>query len=73
MMAASLFSVLLSGSALLSAVNAQDFSGGSRDEDAFQYIQPINTTILTEYGSSPPVYPSRKFGTFYAPYQSDFL
>ncbi|KAJ5899853.1 hypothetical protein N7495_004597 [Penicillium taxi] len=24
----------------------------------FSYVQPLNTTILTPYGSSPPVYPS---------------
>ncbi|KAL6711093.1 hypothetical protein ACN47E_006968 [Coniothyrium glycines] len=57
-MAPSFLSVLLPASALLSAVNAQLFGGLERDEDAFQYIQPLNTTILTEYGSSPPVYPS---------------
>ncbi|KAF1843405.1 glycoside hydrolase family 3 protein [Cucurbitaria berberidis CBS 394.84] len=57
-MAASFLSVLLSGSALLSAVQAQDFGGGARDETAFQYVQPLDTVILSEYGSSPPVYPS---------------
>lgn len=59
-MAASFLSVLLSGSTLLSAVRGQDFTGGGgRDEDAFSYVQPLDTVILTEYGSSPPVYPSR--------------
>jgi beta-glucosidase len=62
-MAASFLSVALSGSALLTAVNAQNFAGGGRDESAFQYIQPLNTTILTEYGSSPAVYPSRKLNS----------
>ncbi|KAJ4363052.1 hypothetical protein N0V83_010170 [Neocucurbitaria cava] len=58
-MAASFLSILLSGSTLLSAVRAQDFTGGGgRDEDAFSYVQPLDTVILTEYGSSPPVYPS---------------
>ncbi|KAL1591498.1 hypothetical protein SLS60_011890 [Paraconiothyrium brasiliense] len=52
---ATLLSVLLAGSAL---VSAQDFSGGSRGEDAFSYVQPVNTTILNEHGSSPAVYPS---------------
>jgi hypothetical protein len=60
-MAKSFFSTLISGSVLLTAANAQNFAGSSRDEAAFQYIQPLNTTILTEYGSSPAVYPSRKF------------
>jgi hypothetical protein len=58
---AAFLSSLLAGSALLNVVNAQDFSGGGRDEDAFSYIQPVDTVILTEYGSSPAVYPSRKF------------
>jgi hypothetical protein len=57
---AAFLSSLLAGSALLNVVNAQDFSGGGRDEDAFSYIQPVDTVILTEYGSSPAVYPSRK-------------
>ncbi|KAI4930015.1 hypothetical protein J4E85_004638 [Alternaria conjuncta] len=57
-MAPSLVSAVLSGSVLLAAVNAQNFEGGGRDEDAFEYVQPLNTTILTEYGSSPAVYPS---------------
>ena len=41
-----------------SQVNAGD--AGVRSADAFQSIQPANTTILSEYGYSPPVYPSRK-------------
>jgi beta-glucosidase len=60
-MAASILSTFLAGSALLNAVNAQNFGGSGRDEDAFSYIQPLNTTILTEYGTSPAVFPSRKF------------
>jgi beta-glucosidase len=59
-MAASILSSLLAGSALLNAVNAQNFGGSGREEDAFSYIQPLDTKILTEYGSSPAVYPSRK-------------
>lgn len=51
-------SALFAGSAL---VIAQDFSGGGRNEEAFQYVQPVDTVILTEYGSSPAVYPSRQF------------
>lgn len=60
-MAPSVLSAVLSGSALLAAANAQAFDAGSRSDDAFSYVQPLNTTILTEYGSSPAVYPSRKF------------
>ena len=46
---------------LLSAqVAAQNFDGTSRDEDAFSYVQPLNTTILGPYGHSPAVFPSRK-------------
>ncbi|EMD88183.1 glycoside hydrolase family 3 protein [Bipolaris maydis ATCC 48331] len=60
-MAPSVVSKVLSGSALLAAVSAQNFGGGSgRGEGAFNYVQPLNTTILTEYGSSPAVYPSPK-------------
>ncbi|KAK6076215.1 beta-glucosidase g [Seiridium cupressi] len=51
-------SLLLSSLLLLGAVNGQDFSGSSRGEDAFSYVQPEDTTILTQYGSSPAVYPS---------------
>lgn len=57
-MATSILSVLLSSSALLRTVNAQAYDAEARPDDAFSYIQPLNTTILTEYGSSPPVYPS---------------
>ena len=46
-----------------SVAKGQDFGGGSRGEDAFSYVQPLDTVILTEYGSSPPVYPSRMFLT----------
>ncbi|KAL4862485.1 hypothetical protein BDV12DRAFT_207188 [Aspergillus spectabilis] len=47
-------------SALLAAttVQGQNFGGGPRDEDAFSYVQPKNTTILGPYGHSPAVYPS---------------
>jgi beta-glucosidase len=55
---AAFLSSLLAGSALLNAANAQNFGGGGRDDGAFSYIQPIDTKILTEYGSSPAVYPS---------------
>ncbi|KAH7382479.1 glycoside hydrolase superfamily [Phaeosphaeria sp. MPI-PUGE-AT-0046c] len=55
---AAILSSLLAGSALLNVANAQDFSGGGRGEDSFSYVQPLNTTILGEYGHSPAVYPS---------------
>jgi beta-glucosidase len=58
---AAFLSSLLAGSALLTAANAQDFSGGGASDGAFSYVQPLNTTILGEYGHSPAVYPSRKF------------
>jgi len=54
---ATLLSVLIAGSAL---VNAQNYGGGDRSDQAFSWVQPLNTTILTQYGSSPPVYPSRE-------------
>jgi beta-glucosidase len=61
-MAASFLSVALLGSTLLAAINAQNSAGGDYQSEvvAFQHFQPLNTTILTEYGSSPAVYPSRK-------------
>lgn len=47
---------------LISFASAQVNIAGStlRSTDAFQWIQPVNTTILNEYGGAPPVYPSRK-------------
>lgn len=51
---------LLSALAVLTVVNAQAYDGGSRGEDAFSYVQPLNTTILDDVGHSPAVYPSRK-------------
>jgi hypothetical protein len=35
---AALLSTLLAGSALLNVVNAQDFGGSGREEDAFSYV-----------------------------------
>ncbi|KAH7037268.1 beta-glucosidase [Microdochium trichocladiopsis] len=45
-------------STLLLAVNGQAYDGGDRDEDAFSWVQPLNTTILGPYGHSPAVLPS---------------
>lgn len=52
---------LLSALAVLTAVNAQAYDSGSRAEDAFSYVQPLNTTILGDRGHSPAVYPSREY------------
>ncbi|SPO01842.1 Probable beta-glucosidase G [Cephalotrichum gorgonifer] len=50
-------SLLLSG-LLASTTKAQAFDAGVRGEDAFSYVQPLNTTILGPYGHSPAVLPS---------------
>lgn len=58
---ASSHKMLLALSALLlTGVNGQAYFGEDRDEDAFSYVQPLNTTILGPYGHSPAVLPSRK-------------
>lgn len=54
-------SLLLSGLCLAPYVSAQAYDATEREEDAFSYVQPLNTTILTQYGSSPAVLPSREF------------
>ncbi|KZM24871.1 Beta-glucosidase [Ascochyta rabiei] len=54
---------LLSALAVLTAVNAQAYYSGSRAEDAFSYVQPLNTTILDDRGHSPAVYPSPNIST----------
>ena len=51
---------LLSALAVLTVVNAQAYDSGSRAEDAFSYVQPLNTTVLGDRGHSPAVYPSRE-------------
>ncbi|WYZ35125.1 hypothetical protein EsH8_I_001401 [Colletotrichum jinshuiense] len=51
-------SLVLSGLLLAPSVSAQAYEAGSRSEDAFSYVQPLNTTILGPYGHSPAVYPS---------------
>ncbi|EFX04586.1 beta-glucosidase 2 [Grosmannia clavigera kw1407] len=48
----------LSALTQLPGARGQDFSGSSRDSSAFSYVQPLNTTILGQYGHSPAVYPS---------------
>lgn len=52
--------LLLSSLLLAPAVTGQAYDSGGRDEDAFSWVQPLNTTILGPYGHVPPVYPSRK-------------
>lgn len=54
-------SLILSGLLLAPAVNGQAYDAGERGEDAFEYVQPLNTTILGPYGHSPAVYPSREY------------
>lgn len=53
-------SLFLSGLLLAPAVNGQAYDAGGRNKDAFEYVQPLNTTILGPYGHSEPVYPSRE-------------
>ena len=45
---------------LVPGTNAQAYDAADRSENAFSYVQPLNTTILGAYGHSPPVLPSRK-------------
>ncbi|KAM5344885.1 hypothetical protein ACJ41O_010747 [Fusarium nematophilum] len=54
---ASFRSLLLSG-LVASTVNAQAYDSSEREEDAFSWVQPKNTTILGPYGHSPAVLPS---------------
>ncbi|KAL3487715.1 putative beta-glucosidase G [Aspergillus germanicus] len=52
-------STILSGLLLLAVpLNAQVYMGEERSSDAFTWVQPLNTTILGQYGHSEPVYPS---------------
>lgn len=44
---------------LASSSRAQLFQYGDRSEDAYTWVQPEDTTVLTQYGDSEPVYPSR--------------
>ncbi|KAL4927617.1 beta-glucosidase [Aspergillus undulatus] len=55
---ASTSQLLLWGLLAATGANGQNFGGGARDEDAFSWVQPKNTTILGQYGHSPAVYPS---------------
>ncbi|OGM49505.1 beta-glucosidase G [Aspergillus bombycis] len=55
---ASIAHLIVSGLLAATAVNGQDYGGSGRGEDAFSYVQPLNTTILGQYGHSPAVLPS---------------
>ncbi|KAL2840287.1 glycosyl hydrolase family 3 N terminal domain-containing protein [Aspergillus pseudoustus] len=52
--ATALWSLLL----LAAPIDAQVYMGADRSADAFTWVQPLNTTILGQYGHSEPVYPS---------------
>ncbi|EEY22364.1 beta-glucosidase [Verticillium alfalfae VaMs.102] len=56
-MAASL-ALIFSSLLLAPGVRAQAYDTQDRGEDAFSYVQPLNTTILGPYGHSPAVLPS---------------
>ena len=51
--------LLLSGLLLAPVAEAQAYDAGERSEGDFNWVQPLNTTILGPYGHSPAVYPSR--------------
>ncbi|KAH9895343.1 putative beta-glucosidase G [Xylariomycetidae sp. FL2044] len=51
-------SLLISSLLLAPLANAQNFGSDGRSEDAFSWVQPLNTTILGPYGHSPSVLPS---------------
>ncbi|TQN65572.1 putative beta-glucosidase G, partial [Colletotrichum shisoi] len=53
-------SLVLSGLLLAPSVAAQSYDAGGRSEEAFSWVQPLNTTILGPYGHSEAVYPSPK-------------
>lgn len=52
--------ILLTGLLLASASASTCQAPSSYTGTPFSYVQPLNTTILTPYGHSPAVYPSRK-------------
>jgi len=51
-------SLLLPGLLLAPSVAAQAYDPAARDDNAFSYVQPLDTVILTQYDSSPAVLPS---------------
>lgn len=52
--------ISLAGLLLASTANAQVYDPGNRGPDAYTWIQPEDTVILTQNGDSEPVYPSRE-------------
>ncbi|KEY72807.1 hypothetical protein S7711_04398 [Stachybotrys chartarum IBT 7711] len=50
--------ISLAGLLLASTANAQVYDPGNRGPDAYTWIQPEDTVILTQNGDSEPVYPS---------------
>lgn len=55
---------LIAGLSLAPLASGQVYFGEERTPDAFTYVQPLNTTILGQYGHSEPVYPSRTYSTY---------
>lgn len=52
---------ILSGLLVVSSASASTCQAPSAFEGTpFSYVQPLNTTILGNYGHSPAVHPSRK-------------
>ncbi|KAF2658662.1 glycoside hydrolase family 3 protein [Lophiostoma macrostomum CBS 122681] len=49
---------LLGGLCLYTSAHAQAFDSTASNDDAFSYVQPLNTTILGPYGHSPSVLPA---------------
>ncbi|KAF3400144.1 putative beta-glucosidase G [Penicillium rolfsii] len=54
----SLSRLLVSGLLSAAAANCQQYEPPARSPGAFNYVQPLNTTILGPYGHSPRVLPS---------------
>ncbi|KAF2004117.1 glycoside hydrolase family 3 protein [Amniculicola lignicola CBS 123094] len=55
---AALTSIFLTGLLLALRVSGQAYDAIDREEDAFSYVQPLDTVILGQYGHSPAVLPS---------------
>lgn len=55
------YAFFLSGALLAPSVYASTCQAPiNHSGKPFSHVQPLNTTILTPYGSSPAVYPSRR-------------
>lgn len=56
------YTLLLSGLLLAPSVGASTCQTPiDHPGTAFSFVQPLNTTILSPYGHSPAVFPSREF------------